>query len=125
MIAVLREIIGGVFILIGSAFFLTGAIGVVRLPTLFTRLHAASLCDTTGMALILIGLMVYGGLSLVTVKLVFLLLFLLFMGPVATHALAAAALQAGIKPEVAPEPKAAAKLKSPGKPGSAGKKRRN
>ena len=48
--------------------------------------------------LVLTGLMIHGGFTLVTVKLVFLLAFLLFMGPVATHAVAAAALQAGLKP---------------------------
>ncbi|MCX5512176.1 cation:proton antiporter [Kaistia algarum] len=98
MIDLAREIVGALFLVAGGTFFLIGAIGVHRMPDLFTRIHAASLADTAGVGLVLIGLMVYGGLTLVTVKLVFLLLFLMFMGPVATHALAAAALQAGLKP---------------------------
>ncbi len=98
MSALLVDIVSGVLILAGAAFFLTGAIGYLRMPDLFTRLHAASLADTTGMALILIGLAVKAGIGLIAVKLVFLILFLLFMGPAATHALAAAALTAGLKP---------------------------
>lgn len=98
MIEIARDIVGGLFLAAGAAFFLIGAIGLHRMPELFSRIHAASLADTTGVGLILIGLMIHGGFSLVTVKLVFLLLFMLFMGPVATHALAAAALQAGLKP---------------------------
>lgn len=98
MIEIARDIVGGLFLASGAGFFLIGAIGLHRMPELFSRIHAASLADTTGVGLILIGLMIHGGFSLVTVKLVFLLLFMLFMGPVATHALAAAALQAGLKP---------------------------
>ena len=98
MSAVLVDIVSGFLILAGAGFFLTGAIGYLRMPDLFTRLHAASLADTTGMALILIGLAVHQGFDLVTAKLVFLILFLLFMGPAATHALAAAALASGLRP---------------------------
>ncbi len=98
MIGIIADIVSAVLILAGAGFFLTGAIGYLRMPDLFTRLHAASLADTTGMALILAGLAVHAGFGLVAVKLVFLILFLLFMGPAATHALAAAALTSGLKP---------------------------
>ncbi|MCX5497603.1 monovalent cation/H(+) antiporter subunit G [Kaistia dalseonensis] len=105
MIDLLRDIVAGLFLVAGAGFILVGAIGINRMPDLFTRIHAASLIDTTGVGLVLVGLMFLGGFSLVTVKLVFLLAFLLFMGPVATHALAAAALHAGIKPDLADAPK--------------------
>lgn len=118
MIDLAREIVGGIFLVAGAAFFLIGAIGIQRMPEFFARIHAASLADTTGVGLILIGLMFHGGLSLVTVKLVFLLLFLMFMGPVATHAIAAAALQAGIKPRAAGEPQRAAAKAASGKGGA-------
>ncbi len=106
MSALLVDIVSGFLILAGAAFFLTGAIGYLRMPDLFTRLHAASLADTTGMALILAGLAVKAGIGLIAVKLVFLILFLLFMGPATTHALAAAALAAGLKPMAEDLPKA-------------------
>jgi len=113
MIDLLREIVAGLFLFAGAFFLLAGAIGMNRMPDLFTRMHAASVADTLGVSLMLIGMVFLAGFTLVTVKLVFLLAFLLFMGPVASHALAAAALQAGVKPVLAEDgeakPKPAAK----------------
>ena len=57
-------------------------------------------CDTMGAGLILAGLMLQGGLSLVTVKLILMFYFMLFTGPTAVHALAEAALQGKHKPVV-------------------------
>jgi multicomponent Na+:H+ antiporter subunit G len=103
MIDLAREIAAGLFLFAGAFFLLAGAIGMNRMPDLFTRMHAASVGDTLGVSLMLIGMVFLAGFTLVTVKLVFLLAFLLFMGPVASHALAAAALQAGVKPLLASE----------------------
>jgi multicomponent Na+:H+ antiporter subunit G len=90
-------IAGSAIVLFGSIFMVIGALGVVRMPDVFTRLHAASVSDTFGVGLILIGLILVGGLTLVSVKLAFLLAFLFLTGPVATHAVARAALDAGVK----------------------------
>jgi multicomponent Na+:H+ antiporter subunit G len=87
--------------LLGGAFFLlVGAIGVLRFPDFYTRLHAVSVCDTMGAGLVLVGLMLQGGLSLVTVKLLLMFYFMLFTGPTAVHALAEAALQGKLQPDV-------------------------
>lgn len=87
------------FCLLGGGFFgIVGGIGLLRFPDLFTRLHAAGVTDTLGAALILIGLMLQAGASLVTVKLVLILFFGLFTSPTATHALAKAALHGKLKP---------------------------
>jgi multicomponent Na+:H+ antiporter subunit G len=96
-IAEIVAIAGSAIVLIGSLFMVVGALGVVRMPDVFTRLHAASVSDTFGVGLILIGLILVGGLTLVSVKLAFLLAFLFITGPVATHAVARAALDAGVK----------------------------
>lgn len=88
---------GSVIAILGSVFMVVGAIGVVRMPDVFTRLHAASVSDTSGVGLILVGLILVGGLTLVSVKLAFLLAFLFLTGPVATHAVARAALDAGVR----------------------------
>lgn len=88
---------GSAIVLLGSLFMVVGALGVVRMPDVFTRLHAASVSDTFGVGLILVGLILVGGLSLVSVKLGFLFAFLFLTGPVATHAVARAALDAGVK----------------------------
>ncbi len=85
--------------LLGGGFFgIVGGIGLLRFPDLFTRLHAAGVTDTLGAALILIGLMLQAGASLVTVKLALILAFGLFTSPTATHALAKAALHGKLKP---------------------------
>ena len=87
-----------VCILAGSAFVVIGAVGLVRMPDLYTRMHAASVTDTLGAGLLFAGLMLQAGLGLVTLKLLFLLALFFFTGPVATHALAQVALHAGVKP---------------------------
>ncbi len=108
-LALLREWAGGGLVLIGSLFMIIGAVGLIRLPDVFTRMHGSSVSDTLGAGLILIGLMVLGGLSLVTVKLAFLILFFGLMSSVSTHAIARAALHAGVKPVLDDDVKAAAK----------------
>src|SRR5690606_2013140 len=85
----------------GGAFVLVGAVGLLRMPDLFTRMHAASISDAFGMSMIMLGLVLQAGPTLVAVKLLFLLVFLLFVGPVATHALARAAVHAGVRPLLA------------------------
>ncbi len=82
----------------GSAFALTGAVGVVRLPDVFTRMHGAGIVDTMGVGLIFLGLMIQAGLTLVTVKLGLIIAFILFTSPTATHALARAVINAGVQP---------------------------
>ena len=76
----------------GAAFCLIGALGLFRMPNFITRVHAASLIDSLGAILILSGLMLQAGFSLVTIKLVLILIFLLLTGPTAIHALTSTAL---------------------------------
>ncbi|MCB1495192.1 MAG: monovalent cation/H(+) antiporter subunit G [Bauldia sp.] len=90
--------IGGVAVVLGGIFMVIGALGVVRMPDVFTRIHAASVADTLGVSLILLGLVCLAGLTLVSVKLVFLALFIAFTSPAATHAVARAALHANVRP---------------------------
>ena len=99
------EIIAGVFIAIGSFFYVVGAIGIYRMPDVFTRMHAAGISDTAGAGMLLIGMMLFAistGVSFfVTIKLAIILGVILFTSPIATHALAQAALQAGLEPVLA------------------------
>jgi multicomponent Na+:H+ antiporter subunit G len=90
---------GAVMLALGSAFILIGGIGAIRMPNLYTRIHAASLTDSLGPILVLGGLMLHGGLSLETLKLGAILIFMLLTGPTATYALGNAALLSGIKPD--------------------------
>ena len=93
-----RDVVGGVFLLSGCGFLLVGSIGLLRLHGFFARLHAASIIDTLGAGLLLIGLMCYSGFSLATAKLALILIFLLLTTPTAAHALAGAAHVMGIRP---------------------------
>jgi len=97
----LLDIASWVLILLGGAFCITGAIGLLRMPDFFTRMHAASIVDTLGAALILLGLVLQAGFSLVTVKLIAIGVLLFFTSPAATHALARAALARGVQPKLA------------------------
>lgn len=89
----------------GGFFCIVGCIGLVRLPDFYTRMHGASVTDTLGAGLILLGLMLMAGLTLVTVKLAFIGVLVFFTSPTATHALAKAAMTRGLRPLLArPEP---------------------
>lgn len=94
------DVLSWICLLGGACFLLISAIGVIRFPDFYTRLHAVSIGDTIGAGLIIAGLMLQGGLSMVTVKLLLIFYFMVFTGPTATHALAEAALQAKLKPLV-------------------------
>ena len=95
------EVASWVLILLGSFFTLVGAFGLVRMPEVFTRMHAASVTDTLGVGFLILGMCLQAGLGLVTLKLVFLLVLFFFTGPVVTHALAQACLHEGITPMLA------------------------
>jgi len=94
----LINIISGLFIITGSAVIIIGLLGVFRMPDFFTRLHAASIIDTMGTMLIVVGLMLYSGMNLVSLKLLLIMIFILITTPAAAHALAKSALHGNLKP---------------------------
>ena len=99
--ALLLDSVSWILILGGAGFMLIGAIGILRMPDFYTRLHAAGLTDSMGAALMLAGLMLQGGWTLTPVRLLLMLLLIYFTSPVATHALANAAYRAGLRPQLA------------------------
>lgn len=100
------DILSWISIAIGAFFVLVSGVGVWRMPDLFTRMHPAGLTDSTGAGFLLLGLLLQSDDWLVSVKLVLIFIFLLFTSPVATHALAHAALLDGLKPWVRSRDKA-------------------
>ncbi len=94
----LLMLVSGALVISGAFFILVGAIGLIRMPDVFTRMHATSVTETAGAGLLIIGLMLQTGFTLLTLKLAFVLIVFFFTAPVATHALAQAALEAGVKP---------------------------
>lgn len=88
-------------LLVGGLFCVVGAVGLLRMPDFYTRMHAASVIDTLGAGLILLGLLLQAGFTLVAVKLLMVGLLIFFASPTATHALARAAMLRGLKPLLA------------------------
>ena len=92
------DVVAGACLLAGAAFLVIGAIGLVRLPDFFTRIHATGVIDTMGAGLVLAGLVILAGWALPAVKLALILGFMLLTGPTAAHALAKAALHGRLDP---------------------------
>lgn len=101
----LVNVLSWIFIISGSFFTIIGAIGTVRFPDFWSRLHAASISDSAGVILLLLGMMLQAGPGLIAVKLVIILIFLFITGPTSTHAVANAALVSGLKPRQLPSSK--------------------
>ncbi len=91
---------------VGGFFCVVGGIGLLRMPDFYTRMHAASITETLGAGLLLLGLMLHAGLTLVAVKLAMIGLLTLIASPTATHALARAALLSGLAPWLGAAPEA-------------------
>ncbi|MFC1962189.1 monovalent cation/H(+) antiporter subunit G [Chloroflexota bacterium] len=84
--------VGGVF------FLLVSCLGIIRLPDFYSRTHAVGKSETLGVMLVLVGLAIYSGWSLITLKIFFIVLFILLANPAATHAFSRGALRAGLEP---------------------------
>lgn len=84
-------------LLLGAGFSVVGAIGLLRLPDFYTRVHAVGVIDTMGAGLILLGCALQSGLSLIGAKLLMIWALIYLTGPAATHALAKAAYASGLK----------------------------
>ncbi|HSV30847.1 MAG TPA: monovalent cation/H(+) antiporter subunit G [Atribacteraceae bacterium] len=94
---IIIEILVVLFLVLGALFFLLGTIGLLRFPDVYTRLHAVTKCDTLGLGLILVGLMLYEGATLTSVKIAFIIIFVFLTSPTAAHALARASYKHGVK----------------------------
>lgn len=97
--SVILDVASWILMVAGGLFVFIGGVGALRMPNFYTRIHAASLTDSMGSILLLVGIMLQAGFSLATVKLIAILGFLLLTGPTATYALANTALLSGMKPD--------------------------
>ena len=85
------NLLAGFLIWSGVFFLFMGAVGVIRFPDFYTRMHAAGKCDTLGSLLVLTGLALHEGIGLASAKLLIIAVFIFFTSPTATHAIARAA----------------------------------
>ncbi len=97
----IADIASWVCLVAGGFFCLVGGIGLLRMPDFYTRMHAASVTETLGAGLILLGLLIQAGITLVGAKLLMIGLLIFFTSPAASHALAKAALSRGLAPVLA------------------------
>lgn len=98
MTALVLDAVSWVLLGAGAFFTLVGALGMLRLPDVFARMHAAGMTDTMGAGLILAGLCFQTSAVSVVARLLLVAAFLWFTSPISTHALARAALQTGVRP---------------------------
>lgn len=92
------EILSIIFIAAGLFFLIVAAIGVIRLPDVFSRSHAVSLTDSLGAFLMLVGIALHEGLGTNMLKILVVLALLYILNPVIAHATVRAALRSGLKP---------------------------
>ncbi|SDK19600.1 monovalent cation/H(+) antiporter subunit G [Microbulbifer yueqingensis] len=107
MIDSLLNALSGLMLAAGCFFMVSGAVGLVRFPDFYTRMHAAGVTDTLATFLIVGALMLLAGWSLALFKLGLILLFIFFTSPTASHALAKAAQHSELR------------LEQPGRPATA------
>lgn len=92
---------GQALLWLGMAFLGLGAVGIVRFPDLYTRLHAMGKSDTLGAVLSLAGLALLHGSPAAGVKVALMVVFVAIANPAATHAIGRAAWVSGLTPWVA------------------------
>ncbi len=92
------DILSIIFIVAGLFFLIVAAIGVIRLPDMYSRSHAVSLTDSLGAFLMLVGIALHEGLSINMLKILVVLVLLYILNPVIAHATVRAALRSGLKP---------------------------
>ena len=94
----LINLISFIFIFIGSITILIGSLGLLRLPDVFSRIHAAGMIDTAGASFVILGMILQSGFSLITAKLVFIGIFIFFTSPITGHVTANLARKKGVNP---------------------------
>ncbi len=96
--SLVQDIVAASLIVAGLLIMLVGSLGILRLPDFFTRTHAASKVDTTGIIFLLAGLAVFEGPTQAMGKLLITIAVIMLANPVAVHALARAAWNYGERP---------------------------
>jgi multicomponent Na+:H+ antiporter subunit G len=96
----IQELASIPFLLGGFFFFIAATVGLLRFPDFFCRLHATGKGDTLAVLLSLVGLSVYEGFSLTSLKLIFIAVFIFIAQPTYTHAISRAAMRCGLEPWV-------------------------
>lgn len=97
MIDIIQNYIAGILVIVGSGFALVAAIGLIRLPDVYSRMHAASKAGTLGSGVMLIALAVVANDQATMTRSLAGVVFFLLTAPIAAHLLAKAAYAAGYR----------------------------
>ena len=103
--AIILDVLTFFCLVAGAVSMLIGGYGLLKMPDVFARMHAAGMIDTLGLGLIIVGLMLQSGFTLITFKLFLIIVFVLYTSPAVTHALAHACLDNGVEPLLDRTPK--------------------
>ncbi|HHJ00934.1 MAG TPA: monovalent cation/H+ antiporter subunit G [Candidatus Aerophobetes bacterium] len=90
--------IASFLLLLGLFFMIFGVVGVLKFPDIYTRLQASTKCGVTGVISIFFGLIIQQGFSAFSIRIFFILVFVLITTPVASHIIAQAAYESGVEP---------------------------
>lgn len=93
------DILSSIFIIFGTFFFFVGVVGLIRMPDVFSRMHATTKCDTMGAGLIYFGLIIWQGVTFTTLNIVLILVFIWITNPTAAHYIAKSAYVLKLKEE--------------------------
>jgi multicomponent Na+:H+ antiporter subunit G len=94
----LVQIVSYTFLFLGGFFIFTGAIGAIRMPDFYTRVHSLGVSDVCGVPIFLFGLICKIGINYHSIKLLLLIIFIFLTSPIATHILVRTAYRKGLKP---------------------------
>ena len=92
----IREIVVSLFLLVGGLFCLVAAIGIIRFPDLFIRMHAATKTGTVGVSSVVVGMIIHFADITVTSRGLLVIAFFLLTAPVAAHMIGRAAYRSGV-----------------------------
>ena len=90
MMSIVLESLAILFIAGGLFFYLVGVVGLIRLPDVFTRMHATTKCDTLGAGLLFLGLIIWQGFTIFSLEIALILAFIWLTNPTAAHYIAKA-----------------------------------
>ncbi len=98
------NLIAALFVCLGLVFFTGGAVGIIRMPDFYSRLHPAGKLDTMGLLMSMLGMALYTvqgfalGDLLTGLKIILIVVFVFITSPTATHAIVDAGVRAGLEP---------------------------
>ena len=97
------NILAIIFLVMGLVFFLGGAIGIIRMPDFYSRLHPAGKLDTLGILAMVLGLVFYNlhhlsmDTLIMSIKMLLIVFFVFLASPTATHSIVDAGMRAGLR----------------------------